>query len=158
VLDADVTATALPVQVKIAPIVANQTQFRLESRSPSIQAGSLIETSGTRWFGMVDRTDGDGFVYLRGPFQNRSGNPIRSGSEIDPSTTTVQSLDFRLTIKDGAKTLDDVPGLSLDPFHTGYLFGKTFSSVRLVQSKPPITTVLSYLRPVSPKSPLTPGK
>jgi len=150
VLDADVTGTPT---VKIAPITTDQLQFRLDKASPSIQAGSLIQTSGgTKYFAMVDRTDAAGFVYLRSSFQGANGNPLAAGAKIDPATTAVQSLDFTITIVDGAgKNLDDVPGLSLDPFHTGYLFAKTFNSVRaLPPAAPPTTTRLSYLRPATP--------
>jgi phage tail sheath protein FI len=152
VLDTALTVAA-PQTIRIASIDAARTRFRLAKRSLDIQAGSLIKTGGaTAYFSVVDRTDADGFVFLRVPFQSAAGAAIPAASPIDPSTaTTVQSLDFGLTVTDGAgNALDTAIGLSLDPFHSGYLFRRTFTSIRVLASQnPPTTTQLSYLQPAT---------
>lgn len=157
-LDRQVTTVTLTppatVAVNIAEIDATRTRFRLETRSPDIQAGSLIETNGTAYYSVVERTDADGFVYLRVPFQDANGAAVPSVSPIDPSTTTIRSLDFGLTVKDGTTTLDNGTGLSLDPFHSGYLFRQPFTNIRVLPPKaPPTTTRLFYLQPQTTPDP-----
>jgi len=161
-LDRQVTVavtSAAPVSIDIAPLDATRTRFRLEKRSLDIQAGSLIQTSGTAYYSVVERTDADGFVYLRVPFQDAAGAAIPTGTPIVLSTpTTITSLDFGLTIMDGPTRLDSATGLSLDPFHSGYLCRQPFTNIRVLPPQtPPTTARLVYLQPLTTAPVLTAG-
>lgn len=143
--------TGTLVSVRMAFIDGQQRRVRLETASPAVQGGSLVRIGGgTSYYSVVERVDGDGFVYLQMPFQRDNGAAPASSIDISGGLT-LQSLEFGLKVTgtDG-RILDEQTGLSLDPFHSGYLFRKTFSSVRIVPpAAPPDTSVLSQWQPAT---------
>jgi len=148
-LDTAIAAGAPPATVKIAAI-DTQTRIRLEQRLPVIQAGSLITNSGApTFYAIVDSTDSDGFVELRAPFQQADGSAVTAANAIDVSTQpTLTSQDFGIKISVPGKVLDDEAGLSLDPFHSGYVLRRVFKTIRVLPPvTPPTTTVVASLRP-----------
>lgn len=140
-------ADPLPTSIKIADIIPTQARFRL-AKLEGIQPGSLIRvtsagTPGSPHHAVVGATDVNGFVYLRQPlFQSAiaagtwlSTIPIRSGT----AAAQVETIEFSLTIKDsaqGGQIVDEVEGLSLDPFHSGYIDRVELKSVRVLPSVP----------------------
>jgi phage tail sheath protein FI len=137
--------------VRMAFLDSQQRRVRLERAASEIQAGSLVRLGGgTAHFSVVERVDGDGFVYLQMPFQRSDGTAPPSDIDIS-SGPTLQSLEFGLRVigTDGT-VLDNQTGLSLDPFHGGYLFRRAFSSVRILPpASPPDTSVLSEWQPAT---------
>ena len=122
----------------------------------SLQAGSLIHVNAGGPAGIhhavVARTDADGFVYLRAPyFQPQTGNwnrviPLRTSTAANAPARRVETIDFKLAIEQGGRVLESEDGLSLDPFHEGYIHGKEFVSVKVLPSIPPPTTAPSNVR------------
>lgn len=149
VLTLESPLTGTPNSVRMAAIDAEQLRFRVTAPSRSIQAGSIIRVPAKAaleksLFSVVERTDANGFVYLRVPFQEKNGDALASPIDIS-SSPTLQILDFDLTIEgpDGKETQR---GLSLDPFHSGYIFQRTFKAVRVVApTTPPATVIVSQL-------------
>ena len=136
---------------QMAFINNQQRRIRLETASPEIQAGSLVRLGGTTpYYSVVERVDSDGFVYLQMPFQGATGTAPASRIDISGGPT-LQSLEFGLKVTgtDGT-VLDNETGLSLNPFHSGYLFRRPFSSVRILPpAAPPDTSVLSQWQPAT---------
>jgi hypothetical protein len=145
---------ALPPELQMARISNTQRQIRVVTPSGAIQAGGLVQievTAGTPYFAIVERTDADGFIFLRSPFQQEDGSAIpatpTSFVAID-SSPALRNLDFGITVTgpDG-KILDEQMGLSLNPFHGGYVFRRDFKSVRVLRPKQePSTTVFVELQ------------
>jgi uncharacterized protein len=149
-LETAVPAGQTPATVAIAAI-DNQTRIRLEQRLPAIQAGSLITNSGgTTFYALVDKTDNDGFVDLKAPFQQGNGTAVPTGAIAVAAQPTLTSQDFGIKISLAGTVLDDETGLSLDPFHSGYVFRRAFKSIRVLPpTTPPTTTVVANLRPLA---------
>lgn len=142
--------TGTITSVRMAFIDAQQRRVRLTAPSPALQAGSLVRVdSTTAMLAVVESTDADGFVDLRMPFQLANGTAPTAA--VDPSGRALQPLDFGLRITDAAgKVLDDVTGLSLDPFHSGYVFRRIFNGVRVVApTSPPTTNILAAWQPAA---------
>lgn len=141
--------TGTPKSVRMAAIDAEQLRFRVTAPSRNIQAGSVIRvpemaTPASSFFSVVERTDANGFVYLRVPFQKKNGKVLTSPINIS-SSPALQILDFDLTIE-GPDGKEIQSGLSLDPFHSGCIFQRTFKAVRvLAPTTPPTTVIVSQL-------------
>jgi len=140
--------TSLPAgtdRVRSAFLDAQQTRLRLEQPTTLVQAGSLVRlpAGAGNAYAVVERTDGKGFVYLRQPLEQEDGTALPAA--VDISTGPALSVyGFAIAVKQGTTQLERQAGLSLDPFHPGYLFAKTFTHIRALQpATPPPTTVLS---------------
>ena len=142
-----------PATVRLAAIDKDQRRIRIATPlPPDIQSGSLIRvpstgTAANAFYTIVERTDADGFVYLRMPFQKQNGGLLTTSIAIS-GAPSIKTLDFDLKVTgpDGT-VLDEQKGLSLDPFHGGSVFLKAFQEVRVLRpTTPPATTVVSQLQ------------
>jgi phage tail sheath protein FI len=146
-------------KVRLADIAATTETFRLAKPSTAVQPGSLVRLNGAdfspvrpSYYAVVQRTDANGFVYLRAPFFQREGTDapwtVTLPLTVNGTPRGLETLDFSLTVSDpSGQQLDLQDGLSLDPFHSGYIFRRDFNSVRVVQpTSPPPSRPLSQLR------------
>lgn len=146
-LESPLPAGAL-ASIRLAFIDAVQTSVRIEKPTPGIQAGSLVRltVNAATYWSLVDATDANGFLTLRYPFQQADGSALAANIDISGGPR-LETVDFRVKVAEQNGTvLDDQDGLSLDPFHSGYVLRKNFGAIRILPpSTPPATTVLSRL-------------
>jgi len=147
-----ITPLSQATTIEIADIESPQARFRLKLPVSGLQSGSLIKATGAATSGahyaVVEAVNDKGFVYLRRPlFQRDTANsgwsdviPLRSGAG---AAARVETIDFSLKITSGGTVKDDIDGLSLDPFHSKYIYRAELKSVRVLPSVPaPATSVL----------------
>ena len=151
-LTLETAPTGSPATVRLASVALDQRRIRVVTPAPALQPGALIQvpataTGANAFFSIVESSDAEGFVSLRVPFQNQNGGALAANVDISGSPA-IKVLDFDLKIVAPDQTvLDEQTGLSLDPFHSGFVFAKTCGAVRVLPPvNPPGTTVLKQLQ------------